>query len=53
VPPDGSRREHVLIQRICIGLRGDLKPKHVQMRTSEREAALVLSWNVRKFWMLL
>lgn len=48
-----SSGKYSLIQRICIAFNGVLKPRHVQTSTSDRLAALVLSWNVRKFWMLL
>ena len=39
----------ILINRICMALRGLLNPKNVLIVMSERAAITVLSWNERKF----
>merc|ERR1719410_409248 len=43
----------MLIHRICIGFRGLAVPIRVEMEIRERAAILVLSWNRRKFRMLM
>jgi hypothetical protein len=40
------------MKRICIALRGLLRPSIVLRVMRVRAAAAVLSWNARKFWML-
>lgn len=40
---------NLLIHNICIAFSGLSNPKHVQMNTKLKAAALVLSWKVRKF----
>jgi hypothetical protein len=47
-----SRERYALIHRICIGFSGFLYPRSVLRNTRLSAAALVDSWNVRKFWML-
>ena len=43
----------MLMNRICIALRGLLSPKNVLSVMSVSAATAVLSWNERKFWMFV
>lgn len=42
----------MLINRICMAFKGLLSPKNVLNVINVRAAAAVLSWKVKKFWML-
>ena len=42
----------MLMKRICMALRGLLRPKKVLIVIKLSAATAVLSWNDRKFWML-
>lgn len=42
----------MLMNKICIALRGLVIPKAVEMVMIERAATAVESWKTRKFWML-
>ena len=42
----------LLIHKICIALSGFLNPKNVLKSTKLNAATLVLSWKVKKFWLL-
>jgi hypothetical protein len=47
-----TKTEDLLIHRICMALSGLRQPPRLLNITSPSAAALVLSWKVRKFWML-
>ena len=42
----------ILINKICMALRGLLKPNIVLRVIKDKAATAVLSWNDRKFWIL-
>jgi hypothetical protein len=57
MPPSEQRRcfipsMRILMKRICIALRGLLRPRTVLSVIKVKAAAAVLNWKARKFWML-
>ena len=42
----------ILINKICMALRGLLNPKKVLIVIRVRAATAVLNWNDKKFWIL-
>lgn len=42
----------MLMNKICMGFRGFVIPKAVEIVMMDRAATAVESWKTRKFWML-